>query len=166
MKRYYLVLVLAIFTLSTYAQEISKSTYYLIRHAEKDRSDTTNRNPNLTKEGNQRAVKWSEVLNQFGMNAIYSTNYNRTMSTAQPTADANNLKIKSYHPSKINMDIFRKETTGKNVLVVGHSNTTAAFANKLIGSEVYAEIKDDNNANLYIVTIEGSKISHVLIKME
>ena len=166
MKYFYLILILSIFTLNIYAQENEKSTYYLIRHAEKDRNDTTNKNPDLTKAGNERANKWSEVLAKFGIDAVYSTNYNRTLNTAKPTADTNKLKIKTYHPFKINMEVFRKETTGKNVLIVGHSNTTAAFANKLIGSEVYPEIEDNNNANLYIVTIDGKQISHVLIKMK
>ncbi len=166
MKRYFLVLILTIFTLGTFAQETSTSTYYLIRHAEKDRSDTTNKNPDLTKEGQERALKWSQVLNKFGIDAVYSTNYNRTLNTGKPTADANKITIKTYHPFKIDMSAFLKETAGKNVLVVGHSNTTASFANKLIGSDIYKEIKDDNNTNLYIVTIGEDSISHVLIKMQ
>jgi len=166
MKRCFLILILSIFTLGAFAQESSTSTYYLIRHAEKDRSDTTNKNLDLTKEGHERALKWSQALNKFGIDAVYSTNYNRTMNTGKPTADANKVTIKTYHPFKIDMEVFLKETAGKNVLIVGHSNTTASFANKLIGSEVYEEIKDDNNGNLYIVTINGDKTSHVLIKMQ
>ncbi len=166
MKRLFLILFLSLYTLGAFAQETTTSTYYLIRHAEKDRTDKANRNPDLTEEGQKRAVKWSEVLNKFGINAVYSTNYNRTLNTGKPTADANNLTVKTYHPFKIDMEAFLKETEGKNVLIVGHSNTTASFANKLIGSDVYEEIKDDNNANLYIVTIHGDKRSHVLIKMQ
>ena len=166
MKHFFLVLILSTFSIGAFAQESSASTYYLIRHAEKDRSDKTNKNPDLTEKGNERAVKWSKTLSEFGIDVVYSTNYNRTLNTGKPTADANKLTIKTYHPFKIDMDSFRKETIGKNVLIVGHSNTTAAFANKLIGSEVYPEIEDNNNANLYIVTIEGKQISHVLIKMK
>ena len=166
MKHFYLILILSIFTLNIYAQENEKSTYYLIRHAEKDRSDKTNKNPNLTKEGKQRADKWMKIFSSLGIDEIYSTDYNRTRGTIKKLAVARGVSIKTYHPFKINMEVFRKETTGKNVLIVGHSNTTAAFANKLIDSEVYPEIEDDNNANLYIVTIEDSNISHVLIKMK
>ena len=166
MKHFYILLLLSIFTINVTAQESSKSTYYLIRHAEKDRSDKTNENPDLTEKGAERAAKWSKVLTTFGIDAVYSTNYNRTLQTGKPTADANKLTIKTYHPFKINIEKFRNETKGKNVLIVGHSNTTAAFANKLIGSEVYPEIKDDNNANLYIVTVDGKEVSHVLIKMK
>lgn len=166
MKKFYLLLILSIFSFSSFAQESDKSTYYLIRHAEKDRSDKTNKNPYLTIKGQERADKWSQILTKFGINAIYSTNYSRTLQTAKPTADDNNLTINTYHPFKINMEEFLLETKGKNVLIVGHSNTTADFANKLIGKEVYSEIEDDNNANLYIVTIIDENISHILIKMK
>ena len=144
----------------------SISTYYLIRHAEKDRSDTTNKNPDLTDKGKERALKWSQLLQHFGIDAVYSTNYKRTLNTANPTAIANHLKIKTYHPFKIDMSQFLKDTKGKSVLVVGHSNTTPGFVNKLIGKEIYKDIDDTNNANLYIVTIKGDDISYVLIKME
>ena len=38
------------------------SIFYLIRHAEKDRSDKTNRNPNLIEKGKQRAENWAKHL--------------------------------------------------------------------------------------------------------
>ena len=129
------------------AQENSKSTYYLIRHAE-------------------RAVKWSEILNKFGINEVYSTDYKRTLNTVKPTAKANKITVKTYHPFKLDYEQFLVDTKGKNVLIAGHSNTTASFANKLIGKEVYPEMSDDNNANLYIVTIDGDTISHVMIVMQ
>ena len=167
MKKVLIVLVVALFTLPTLAQEVNtKSTYYLIRHAEKDRTDATKKDPNLNKLGRERAVRWMHLLSNFGVDTIYSTNYNRTKQTAEPLALEYNLKIASYHPFKLNLEKFLEATKGKNVLVVGHSNTTAAFANKLIGREVYPEIKDNNNANLYIVTIDSEAISHVLIKMK
>jgi len=166
MRKYYLLYIVALLSFSAFSQENEKSTYYLIRHAEKDRSDATNKNPDLKIKGQERAIKWSQVLTKLGIDAVYSTNYNRTLQTAKPTADDNSLTIKTYHPFKIDMEAFRNETNGKNVLIVGHSNTTAAFANKLIGKDVYPEINDDNNANLYIVTVEDGKISHVLIKMK
>jgi hypothetical protein len=97
---------------------------------------------------------------------VYSTNYKRTLSTALPTAVHNKLTIKIYHPFKIDMLQFLKDTKGKSVLVVGHSNTTPGFANKLIAKEIYQDIDDNNNANLYIVTIDGKQISHVLVKMK
>ena len=51
--------------------------------------------------------------------------------------------------------IFRSETKGKTVLVVGHSNTTPVFANKILGEKKYENMDDNDNASLFIVTISG-----------
>ncbi len=168
-KKIFFLFVIVLFATTLFAQKIendSISTYYLIRHAEKDRSDTTNKNPDLTEKGILRAVRWSKLLEQFQIDAVYSTNYKRTLNTALPTAKNNDLTIITYHPIKIDMNQFIIDTKGKSILVVGHSNTTPGFVNKLIGNEVYQDIDDSNNANLYIVTIRGEQISHVLVKMK
>jgi broad specificity phosphatase PhoE len=91
------------------------SVYYLIRHAEKDRSDKSNKNPELTKQGQNRAAYWADVFKKVPFDAVYSTEYNRTQQTAKPTADAHELEITSYHPFKIKMDAFLKKTKGKTV---------------------------------------------------
>lgn len=145
-------------------KEETTTTYYLIRHAEKDRSDKTNRNPHLTEKGLKRADNWSSVLKDVKFDAVYSTDYNRTKETALPTAKANNLELELYDPRKMASKEFLTDTKGKNVLVVGHSNTTPMFVNALLGQKKYDMIADDNNGNLYIVTITNdSKSSNVLV---
>jgi phosphohistidine phosphatase SixA len=149
-----------------YEKQVEKktTTYYLIRHAEKDRSNKANRNPHLTEKGLERAEKWANTFKDVKFDAVYSTDYNRTKETALPTAKANNLELKLYNPSGIKIADFLTETEGKNVLIVGHSNTTPAFVNQLLGENKYDDIADDNNANLYIVTFsESAKISSVLV---
>ena len=63
-----IVLLLALLTLVAACKESGKinlaekentSVYYFIRHAEKDRSDSTNKNPSLTIQGLERANKWA-----------------------------------------------------------------------------------------------------------
>ena len=77
------------------------STYYLIRHAEKDRTDVDNKDPHLTEKGLIRAENWAKTLKHVQFDAVYSTNYNRTKETAQPVADAMQLEITYYDPRKI-----------------------------------------------------------------
>ncbi len=152
---------------SAFSQEsvnTEQTTYFLIRHAEKDRSDAANKNPELTEEGKKRAVRWSALLADYGIEMVYSTEYNRTMQTAQPTAKQLALEIKPYHPFKIDFEQFLKETQGKSVLVVGHSNTIPFFANKLIRKDKYQQMEDNDNASLFIVTIKGEEISDLVIK--
>jgi len=167
--KYYLILLLAItLNLPSNAQDVANdegtTTYYFIRHAEKDRSDKTNRDPNLIQEGILRAAKWSLVFENVDFDVVYSTNYNRTKQTAQPTAEKKGLEVSIYDPRKLFSEEFAESTKGKTVLVVGHSNTTPAFVNAVLGTKKYENIDDSNNANLYIVTISSSgEMSDVML---
>jgi len=170
MKKLILVLFVAFIAFPTFAQDAktetkaNTTTYYLIRHAEKNRSDKTNRDPHLTEAGNKRAENWANVLKEVEFDMVYSTDYNRTKETAAPTAKVNNLEVNFYDPRDMKIKEFMVTTKGKNVLVVGHSNTTPMFTNGLLGEKKYEMIADDNNANLYIVTVtEDSKSSTVLV---
>lgn len=139
------------------------STYYFIRHAEKDRSDSSNKDPHLNETGKIRANKWSSVFNNITFDAIYSTDYNRTKETAEPTAVKNNLELFIYSPRDIKLEEFLKKTKGKTVLIVGHSNTTPFFVNEIIGQKKYIQIDDNNNGNLYLITIKDGNISDQLL---
>ncbi|MDB9782720.1 histidine phosphatase family protein [Winogradskyella sp.] len=140
------------------------TTYYLIRHAEKDQSDKTNRDPHLIEAGIKRANQWANVLKDVTFDMVYSSNYNRTKETAAPTAKANNVEVSFYDPRNLNSEKFQNTTKGKTVLVVGHSNTTPMFVNKLLGKKKYDMIAEDNNSNLYIVTVsKNSKTATVLV---
>jgi len=144
--------------------EETTTTYYLIRHAEKDRSDKTNRNPHLTEAGLKRANNWANALKNVKFDMVYSTDYNRTKETAMPTAKSNNVEVTLYDPRNLYSEEFKKATKGKTVLVVGHSNTTPMFTNTILDHKKYDDIADDNNANLYIVTVtKNSKSSTVLV---
>jgi len=165
MKKIILVILLLLSSFFSFSQT-ETTTYYLIRHAEKDRTDTTNHNPNLTEKGVERAQKWAAVFSKVHFDKIYSTNYHRTLQTAQPTATEKKLKIQLYNPRKMYDDSFKKQTKGKSVLIVGHSNTTPKFVNKIIGKNKYKNIDDHNNANLYIVTVTKENKTSILLKIE
>ena len=163
MKKNILVICFSLISLLSNAQEVT--TYYFIRHAEKLRVDKTERNPNLNSKGLKRAEAWKEVFSNISFDAIYSTDYNRTMLTAKPTADSKNLPILMYNPRDMYSKTFQNQTKGKTILVVGHSNTTNVFANKVLGFDKFEEIKDNNNSNLYIVTIMNGNSSSILLQI-
>ncbi|MBT8315181.1 MAG: histidine phosphatase family protein [Maribacter sp.] len=129
------------------------STFYFIRHAEKDRSDAENSDPELTQDGLGRAMHWAEILDEVAIDAVYTTDYERTQMTAAPTAVKKNLTVQIYDPATIDIDQFKAENLNKKVLVVGHSNTTPDFVNKMLGQEKYGQIDDDQNGSLFIVEI-------------
>ncbi len=135
----------------------NNTTYYLIRHAEKDRNDPSEKDPKLAETGLKRAEKWAEVLKDVSFDMVYSTNYNRTRETAQPIAKANSLEIEIYEPNNLYDQEFQKKTKGKTVLIVGHSNTTPAFVNAILKNEKYEDLPDDENAKLFIVTVSPNK---------
>ncbi len=135
------------------------TTYYFIRHAEKDRTDASNQNPELTDEGHQRALKWSEYFKNIDFDAVYSSNFTRTKQTATPTAKNNNLELTIYNPGDIDYEQFLKETEGQTVLIVGHSDTTPKFVNSILQENKYKPIDDAINSKLFIVEIQDGKIS-------
>lgn len=138
--------------------EISQqtTTYYFIRHGEKDRSQSTS-NPDLLPKGQKRAEFWAEVLADKNIELIYSTNYKRTIQTATPTAEKFGLEIKKYEANNLFSEEFQEETKGKNVLIVGHVDTTPKFINKILGKEKYKFIPDNENNRLYTVKILPSE---------
>ena len=133
--------------------EDSVTTYYFIRHAEKDRSDTENVDPELTQKGLGRAMHWAEIMDDVAIDAIYTTDYERTQMTAAPIAVKQNLTVQIYDLGTIDIEQFKADNLNKKVFVVGHSNTTPDFVNKMIGQEKYVQIDDHQNGSLFIVEI-------------
>ena len=159
--------ILSIFFLTSfysYSQECS--SFYLIRHAEKLRIDKTERNPKLNDKGVLRAEKWKEILKNINLDKIYSTNYKRTIETANPTSKSQNVDITIYSPSNIDYRNFKEINKGKKVLIVGHSNTIPNFVNGLIEEGFYEQIDDLNNSNLYLVNICDNNVSHQLLYLK
>ena len=129
------------------------STFYFIRHAEKDRSNADNIDPELTQKGLGRAMHWAEILDEVPIDAIYSTDYERTQMTAAPMAVKKNLTVQIYDPGTIDVEQFKADNLNKKVFIVGHSNTTPELVNKMIGQEKYNQIDDMQNGSLFIVEI-------------
>lgn len=172
MKKLLTFLLIILLTIPSFSQEDVKdiseaSTYYFIRHAEKNRSDKDDKDPPLVIDGILRAAKWSLVFNNIKFDAIYSTDFLRTKETAQPTAEKNNIDISLYDPANIDAKEFLENTKGQTVLIVGHSNTTPMFVNAIIGKEKYLQIEETINGNLYIVTISKSgEINDTLLSID
>lgn len=140
------------------------TVYYFIRHAEKDRSDPTNKDPELTKKGIDRAKNWARLFKPIDFDLIFSTDYKRTLETALPTAIEKKLIIQIYDPTNLNDSLFKEKTKDKTVLIVGHSNTTPAFVDAILGEEKFPDIEDTVNDHLYIVTINNDTTSVTLEK--
>lgn len=166
MTRYLIIICFVLFSINSLAQKEQSpeiTTYYFIRHAEKDRSNPSEPDVHLTDEGFKRAQKWNDILQHVHFDAIYATDFNRTLETGQPTAAKNGLEIITYNVSTSYDEAFKTATQGKTVLVIGHSNTIPDFVNAVIGHKKYDEIDDAINGNLYILTIIDDVIKDILI---
>lgn len=163
MKKSNLYILFILCSFFSFSQTEECTSLYLIRHAEKVRDNTGNKNPHLNAKGLLRANKWKDILKHVKFDKVISTNLFRTLETASPISKSNDLKINTYVPSKEFYENFIKQNTGKTILIVGHSNTTPSFVNSLIEEDFYKDIKDDNNGNLYHVYKCGnSSPNHVL----
>ena len=169
-----IVLLLAVLTLFAECKYCGKiyvyekentSVFYFIRHAEKDRSDSTNKNPSLTIQGLERANKWALFFKDKNIAAVYSTNYKRTQQTALPIAKEQNLEIISYTAKELISEKFIANNKGKNIVIVGHSNTTPELVNSLLGEKKYEDIADRENNNVFIVTLKKNKTTAKRVKV-
>lgn len=154
MKVYLSILIILLLACESRKEQ---TTFILVRHAEKANDGTED--PPLTPEGEARARRLAYMLKDTPLAAIYSTNFRRTRSTAQPVADLKNLPVKTYeaHQPDVIGDILR-ENQGATVLITGHSNTIPWTANLLIGTEVYKDYVESEYGIMLIVTVvEGGK---------
>jgi len=130
----------------------------LVRHAEKDRSNPTASNPDLTAEGQRRARDLARYIRGRRVRAIITTQLKRARQTAAPAAEAFHVTPEIYtatgdgeRTGREMAELVRRHM-GQAVLVVGHSNTIPATIEALGGPKV-AEICDSAFSNLFILVI-------------
>ena len=149
---------------STEINSEKMTQYYFIRHAEKDATNLSDKDPLLTEQGIKRAENWAKVFEEIPFDLIYSSDYNRTKSTAKIIADSQKKEVQLYNSKKLNDEKFQEKTKGKIVLIVGHSNSNPEFVNHILGREKYQELSEENYGSLFIVNVskDGTKSSQVL----
>ena len=156
--KYFVFSLLLVISFSLSSQESEDVTnYYFIRHAEKDLSNKTDRDPALTAQGIERSKGWATYFADKEIDMIYSSPYKRTRQTAAPIATSLELPVEEYDPRKLYDEAFQKATTGKNVVVVGHSNTTPVFVNKILGKDTYPWLDESIYNKVYIVRMKNKE---------
>jgi len=154
----FILLLAAAITFSFCANQDStktETTIYFTRHAEKAKEG--GKDPILTTAGEARANKLLELLKNEKVAAVYSTDFQRTIMTAQPTADHFKLETKIYDHRNIDIKKVAMENKGKTVLVVGHSNSTPTLVNSLLGKDEFDQIDESDYTNLFRVSMRNDK---------
>lgn len=127
------------------------TTFILTRHAEKENDGTDD--PNLSAEGTKRAYRLSKVLSITDIDRILSTPYKRTEQTMKHIAREAGLEIETYDFQQKNLlKTLLKRNRGKTIVISGHSNTTPALVNQLIGQEKYQQLEENDYDKLFIVS--------------
>lgn len=140
-----ILLVFLFFT--SFASIADNYSIYLVRHAEKV-SDS--KNPTLTVCGKKRAKQLAALLSQTSITHIYSTHYQRTMQTAKPLANQQQIAIKNYNPRYLEQLSLELQQQKANTLIVGHSNTTPELVT-LLTKEIVAPLSEQDYQQLYQV---------------
>ena len=143
--------------LAWFFESQATTTIIFVRHAEK--AETGGDDPPLSEAGEQRVIELTRQLLDIdviaGIDAVYSTQYQRTQQTAQPIADELDLPVNTYDASDTEeiLETILGEHKGRIVLVVGHSNTVPEMIANLGGHKQVPEIAEDEYDNLYILAI-------------
>lgn len=160
-KKFVLSFILGLLLVASKGQT---NTYILVRHAEKDTtqvgSTAMNANPNLNKLGLKRSKQLIKALKEFTIDSIYSTNFNRTIQTATPTSKKRKLEVKLYNHKQLKEFAAQLKTyQNKTILIIGHSNSTPALVNFLIGKESYKALDESIYNRIYIVKLVNGEAS-------
>jgi broad specificity phosphatase PhoE len=128
----------------------SFTTVLVMRHADRNRAG------DLTVEGKRRALDLVHVLGGSGIQAIFTTDIQRTKDTAAPLADCLGLRPEVYGRDLQQLaDKILKQYQGSTVLVVGHDSTVQRIVEALIGRQA-GSVLGIRFDDLHIATIDRS----------
>lgn len=145
--RIFCVTLLLLFATGFHAS--AQDAVYLIRHGEKELSET---DPALTPEGQERAAAWAVMLGRVGLDAIITSDALRTKETGRIIADA--LALRPYALPRADIagliDALEFEHEGETVLIVGHAETIPRIL-EYLGVLKDVTIDQSEFANLFVV---------------
>ena len=135
------------------------TTFYVVRHAEKETANTMSSDVPLSEEGKERALSLKDVLQNERISQIYSTGYIRTQATAQPFGEALGIPIQTYKPGDSVFINRIRRINNANILIVGHSNTVDDLVNNIAGEKLVAgDLPDTQYGDLFILKKKGNKV--------
>lgn len=152
-----LLLVVLLGQQMAYAQKTLK--VWVVRHAEKSATDPKDKDPELTDEGAKRAEALMKLLRGEKIDSIFTTNYKRTKLTGFPLADKIGIAMKTYDPAtqKAFATQLLATAQGKNILIVGHSNTVLDLIEAFGATKPFKALADDDYDFIFEITIKGKK---------
>jgi len=150
-----------LFLTCTYFAE-AQQAIFLVRHGETVAPKGSDVRP-LSEVGQRRAMVLATLLKDSGIKAIFTSDLERTIKTAEPIAQALRIESKplaqlgvQFKQSDVDafVEFLRTGHRGDIVLVVGHSNTVPALL-KALGHPVEIKIPETEFDNLFVLTLKA-----------
>lgn len=145
-----ILITLLFISYSTFAQT---TTVWVVRHAEKEMTGT---DPDLSPIGKVRTADLAKELQKQKISAVFTTAYKRTSQTGEAVLKQAGLQaMQIYSPADLQA-LAKKvlgEYSGKNVLIIGHSNTVIPTIGALGATKPFDSLTDDDYDMLFKVTI-------------
>ena len=131
------------------------TTVIVVRHAEK--ADVPGGDPPLSAAGERRSLALLDALREAGVQAVVTTQLQRTRLTAAPLARALGLEPEvvpvsadvAAHARQVAEHVLERHA-GRTVVVVGHSNTVPAIVAAL-GAPAVEAIDESEYDDLFVV---------------
>jgi broad specificity phosphatase PhoE len=157
MNRNIIVFLAAVLFLMAVRMAEAQQAIFLVRHGETVAG--TAARP-LSEAGHKRAALLATLLKDAGVKAIFTSDLERTIKTAEPLAQA--LRIESKPLAQISawfktsdieafVDHLRREHRNDVVLIVGHSTNVPVLL-KALGHPVEIKIPETDFDSLFVVT--------------
>lgn len=127
---------------------------WIVRHAEKEKSDPQEKNPDLSEEGKVRAGDLARYLKKENIDVAFSTAYKRTHQTLDSLVIP---KVINYNDIKSLVDTIKTSYLGKKIIIAGHSNTVLEIIEAFGGKRPREELTDDDYDFIFRLSVKGDK---------
>jgi 2,3-bisphosphoglycerate-dependent phosphoglycerate mutase len=137
----------------------TKTIIYLVRHAEKVTTDPQDRDPLLTAEGYQRTEELKKYFSKIKVDALFSTDYQRTRLTLEPLAKAKD-KVVNLYSTRSHQELAEKvleEHKGQTVVIAAHSNTLLQLVEAFQAETDIKEISEEEYSYIFKITVDQDR---------
>jgi len=152
MKKLFVVLLLTFLFNNLISAQTT--TVWIVRHAEKDKSNPQDNNPNLSDEGRVRAGDLAKYLKKEKFDVAFATPTKRTHQTLDSLVIP---RVIDYKDIKSLVDSIKTNYAGKTVMVAGHSNTVLEIIEALGGKRPKEELTDDDYDYIFELSVKEDK---------
>jgi len=152
MKKLFVLLALTLLFINIVSAQTT--TVWVVRHAEKDKSNPQDNNPSLSDEGRIRAGDLATYLKKVKFDVAFATPTKRTHQTLDSLVIP---KVVDYKDIKSLVDSIKTNYVGKNVIIAGHSNTVLEIIEAFGGKKPKEELTDDDYDYIFELSVKGNK---------